>query len=145
MRPALAVLALAGLAGCGGGGDKGGDPAAYRKAGDAICTDYQAAIAKLGQPAKLTEIGPYIEKALPVLTSTVERIGRLDPPSDLRDEYETFRDAARQTVDRAEALRKAAGEANADEVQRLLDEAAQASRRRVGLARDAGLEACAQI
>jgi hypothetical protein len=143
VRAALVALALAGLAGCGGGA--GGDPEAYRKAGDAACTDYQQAIAGLAQPAKPTDLGPYIEKALPVLTRTVDRLEKLDPPGDLRDAYETFRNAARKTVARAEALRQAAQDADAGEVQRLLAEAAEASTKRVGLARDAGLEACAQI
>lgn len=143
MKRVLAV-GLVALAGCGGG-DEGGDPEAYRTAGDAICSDYQAAIAKLGQPTKVTEIGPFIAKALPVLTRTVGRIEKLDPPGDLRDEYDEFRDAARQTVERAQAIRKAAESADSDEVQRLLAEATKATERRVELARDAGLEACAEL
>jgi hypothetical protein len=139
------LLSLVVMAGCGGGDEKGGDPAAYRTTGDKICTDYQAAISKLGQPKGLTQIGPYIAKALPVLTRTVDRIEKLDPPGDLRDAYETFRDAARKTVDRAQALRTAAEDADADTVQRLLAEAAEASAKRKELAADAGLEACAEI
>lgn len=143
MRRGL-VVGLVALAGCGGGA-KGGDSAAYRKAGDAICSDYAAAIAKLGQPTAVAAIGPFIEKAMPILTRTVDRLGRLNPPSDLADEYAAFRDAARQTVDRAAAMRKAAGAADGTEVQRLLAAAAQASKRRVDLAHAAGLEACAKL
>jgi len=136
-------MALVVLAGCGG--DEGGDAATYERGGDAICADYRAEIAKLGQPTQVEEVGAYIAQALPVLTRTVERIEKLDPPTKLRDDYETFRDAARQTVDRANALRSAADAANADEVQRLLAEATKASERRRELARSAGLEACAEI
>jgi GAF domain-containing protein len=143
MRRLLAV-GLVTLAGCGGDGE-GGDAGAYRSSGDAICTDYRAAIAKLGAPTKVTEIGPYIEKALPVLTRTVARVEKLDPPSDLRDAFETFRDAAGQTLQRAEALRDAAQAADADEVQRLLAEATAATERRKDLARAAGLDACADL
>lgn len=144
MRRAVLTAALL-LAGCGGGGAKGGDKAVYQRAGDRICTDYRAAIAKLGQPAKITDLGPYISNAMPILQRTVSRIEKLDPPSDLRDEYATFRDAASQTVVRAQAMRAAAEKADAPEVQRLLKEAAQASARRKDLARAAGLQACASL
>lgn len=143
------LAGLVALAGCGSGGggssDKGGDPTAYKQSGDAICADYSAAIAKLGQPTAVSAIGPFIDKAMPILTRTVGRIEKLDPPSDLADQYAAFRDAARKTVDRAAAMRKAAEAADATEVQRLLAEAADASKRRVGLAHAAGLEACAKL
>lgn len=146
MRRAIAVAALAALlpAGCGGG-DPGGDPDKYAKDGDAICADYRVAIARLGQPTRLSEIGPYISDAMPVLTRTVARIERLDPPGDLRDAYDEFRDAARQTVDRAKALRDAASRADSDEVQRLLKEASAASQKRKALAESAGLKECASL
>ena len=140
---ALAAAALL-LAGCGGG-DKGGDKAAYQRAGDRICASYKTAIAKLGQPQQVSEIGPFITSAMPILRRTVGQIEKLDPPSDLRDQYATFREAARQAVDRAEATQKAAEAADSAEVQRLLGEAARASARRKGLARAAGLQACANL
>ena len=140
-RAALAALVL--LAGCGA--DEGGDAAAYEKAGNAICAEYETSIAKLGQPTQIEELGPYIAQALPLLTRIVERVEKLDPPAELREEYEAFRDTARQTVDRATALRSAAETADADEVKRLLAEATKAGERRVELARSAGLDACAEI
>lgn len=140
----LVLAGLVVLAGCGGG-DGGGDPAAYEKTGNAICTDYATAIAKLGQPAKISELGPYIEKALPILKRTVQRIDALDPPSNRADAFGVFREAADKTVARAEALRNAASEADSGEVQRLLAEANEASARRKDLAKDAGLEACAKL
>lgn len=145
MRRAAGLLALVVLAGCGGGNGGGGDRATYQRDGDAICRDYRTAIARLGQPLKVSEVGPYITKAMPVLTRTVTRIERLDPPSDLAGAYATFRDAAHETVGRARALRDAAGKADAPEVQRLLKEAAAASQRRQGLAEAAGLKECASL
>jgi len=140
-RAALAVLLL--VVGCGGA--NGGDRTKYVHAGNRICSDYDTAIGKLGQPTALGEIGPYIGKALPVLTRAVDRLHRLDPPADLAGRYATFMDAATATLDRAKALRAAAGRADAAEVQRLLKEATRAGRARVGLARAAGLEACAKV
>jgi hypothetical protein len=48
-------------------------------------------------------------------------------------------------VGRAEELQAAAQAADGDEVQRLLEEARAASKRRVELARAAGLQDCARI
>jgi hypothetical protein len=142
VRRALALGALA-LAGCGGGG--GGNKAVYVRDGDNVCARYQAAIGGLGQPTTLKEIGPYITKALPVLSKTVGELGRLKPPSELSGQFGKFFDHARQTLVRARALRSAAAKADATEVQRLLAEAAKASGARVKLATDAGLKTCAQV
>ena len=142
MRRAAALALLAFVAGCG---DEGGDKATYVKSGDRICNEYANDIAKLGQPDSLTEIGPYVTKAMPVLEKAVGRIEKLDPPSDLADEFEKFRDVARATVDRAERLQTAAAAGDSVEVQDLLDEAAKASQTRKGLADAAGLKACAKL
>lgn len=138
----IAVILLIALL---GSEEQGGDPKIYRTTGEAICRDYRAAIGKLGQPSKVTDIGPYIERALPVFARTVARIEKLDPPGDLRDAFAEFRDAVRAAVARAEAIRAAAAGSDGDEVQRLLAEAAKASERRRVLAGDAGLKACAEI
>ena len=122
------------------------ETAAYHERdGDAICADYRTAIARLGQPIKLAEIGTYLADALPVLERTAKRIERLDPPGELRDEYAAFRDAVRGTVDRAAQLREAATEADAEEVQRVLKASGEASKRREELARAAGLKECARL
>jgi hypothetical protein len=146
LRPACAAaLAAATLAAGCGGGDKGGDKAKYVRAGNAICARYSKDIAKLGQPTTLGEIGPYITKAMPIVSRTVGEIAKLDPPGDLKDAYETFRDAAQQTLDRATKLRNAADAGDGEQVRTLLREATAASKRRVGLARAAGLETCAKL
>lgn len=139
------MLAAVLVAGCGGGEEEGGDREAYVADGEAICSDYATAIGKLDQPVQLRDIGPYIAEALPVLGRTVERIAALDPPGELREGYDAFRTAAGRTVERAEALRAAAESSDGDEVTRLLEEAREASRDRVKLARAAGLEACARL
>ena len=142
-RAALGLAAAALLAGCGG--DNGGDKAKYVRDGNAICARYAKDIAKLGQPTTLGQIGPYITKAMPIVSRTVGEITKLDPPSDLKDAYETFRDAAQQTLDRAMKLRNAADAGDGEQVRTLLREATAASKRRVGLARAAGLETCAKL
>lgn len=143
MRRAAAAAAAMLLAGCGGG--EGGDRGIYERMAAAICTDYASAIARLGQPTRFDDIGRYLDDAMPVLTRAVERIERLEPPRDLAEEFDAFREHARETVERAQALRSAARRADSTEVQRLLTEAAAARRQRAELARAAGLERCASL
>ncbi|MDX6641486.1 MAG: hypothetical protein QOF12_2497 [Solirubrobacteraceae bacterium] len=130
------------LAGCGSSGPHL-SMAAYTRQGDAICSRYQADIHGLGQPTKLTDIGPFITKALPILERTVSALGGIHPPSDREAQYGKFLAAARGTVTRAKALRAAATKADAPTVQQLLGAAARASAPRAALARAAGLSACA--
>ena len=142
MKRAAALLCLAALAGCG---SSGGDKGVYVKTGDEICTAYANDIAKLGQPETLDQIGPYLTKAMPILERAAGKLQKLDPPSDLQDSYEKFRDAAKATVERANRLQDAAEAGDSVEVKALLAEAAKASSDRVALAKAAGLQACAKL
>lgn len=141
MRRAAVVLTLA-LAGCGSSGPHL-SKAEYVRRADAICGRYQAAITRLGQPTKISEIGPYIAKALPALSKAVDDLGRLAPPSDLESQFRKFMGAARDTVTRAKALRAAASAADGNQVQRLLNAAAKAGSGRTALAHAAAIDGCA--
>ena len=142
MRRASLAIAAAVLAGCGSGGPHLPKDV-YQRRADTICRRYQAEIAKLGQPTKLAEIGPFIQKALPVLDRTVHDLGRLAAPEGLDSQFGKFMDAARATVARARARRDAASNADGAEVQRILREAAKASSQRAALAKAAQLPGCA--
>ncbi len=87
---AFAVACALTLAACGGDDSDGGprlSEAAYKQRGDAICASYTKRIGALGRPDELTEIAPYIAKALPILSETVDRLGKLRPPKDLDEAY----------------------------------------------------------
>jgi len=142
-----AVMALAGataVAGCGDSGPPRMSKAAYEKRGTEICQGYLSQIAKLGRPDQLSEIAPYLAKALPILSATVDRLGTLRPPKDLDDEFSRYLDAMRATRKRAFDLRNAAARADGGAVQGLLTDAARAGRTTDDLARKAQLEACVQ-
>ena len=144
-----AAIALAGaVAVVGGGCDNDGPPrmskAAYERRGDAICTSYESRIRKLGRPDQLQEIAPYLAKALPILSETVDRLGALRPPKDLDDEFNRYLESIRATRKRAFDLRNAAARADGQAVQGLLGDAARAGRTTDELARKAQLQACVQ-
>lgn len=144
MRRAVAlVLAVTAVpaAGCGSSGPH--QPRAqYERRGDAICSRYTAAIGRLGRPAKLSDLGPYITKAVPLLSRTVGQLERLAPPDGGDDAHERFLEAARATLSRARDLRAAARRADGDAVQRLLGDAAKRSGELARAARATGLDAC---
>jgi hypothetical protein len=142
VRRAALLVALTALAGCGSSGPHLSQ-AAYIRQGNAICSHYETAIHGLSQPAKITDLGRFITQALPILQRTVTRLGRLRPPSERADAFGKFLAAARATVTRAKALRDAAAKADGPAVQSALHQATRASGPRAGLARAAGLAACA--
>lgn len=143
-RPlALVVLAAVVLAACGRSAGPQQPRAQYERRGNAICARYTKAIGELGQPAKLSDLGPYITKAVPLLARTVGELGRLAPPEGGDAANARFLGAARAALARARALRAAAGQADGAEVQRLLGEAARQSGTLARAARATGLDACA--
>lgn len=140
-------MALAGAMAIGGCGDSGPprmSKAAYERRGGAICANYLSQIAKLGRPDQLQEIAPYLAKALPILSETVDRLGALRPPKDLDDEFDRYLEAMRATRKRAFDLRNAAARADGQAVEGLLADAARAGRTTDELARKAQLQACVQ-
>ena len=141
---ALALAGALGVAGCGDSGPPRMSKADYeRRAGD-ICTSYLDRIRKLGRPTELTEISPFIAKALPILSETVDRLGTLRPPEEFDDEFGRYLDAMRATRKRAIDLRNAAARADGAAVEGLLADAARAGSTTDELARKAGLEVCVQ-
>jgi hypothetical protein len=118
--------------------------AAYQARGGAICTSYLSQIRKLGRPDQLQEIAPYLAKALPILSQTVDRLGALRPPKDLDEDFGRYLDAMRATRKRAFDLRNAAARADGQAVEGLLADAARAGTATDKLARKAQLPACVQ-
>ena len=146
-RRRAAVVALAGAVAVGGCGDSGPprmSKAAYERRGGAICANYLSQIRKLGRPNQLNEIAPYLAKALPILSETVDRLGTLRPPKDLDDQFSRYLDAMRETRKRAFDLRNAAARADGQAVEGQLADAARAGTATDELARKAQLPACVQ-
>jgi len=144
---AVALLCLGvvvALAGCGSSGPPRLSQSEYQRRAGQICSDYHARIRALGQPDKLTEVAPYIAKALPILSVAVDRLGRVRPPSDLADPYARYLEALRETRTRDLDLRNAAASADGATVQGLLADAARAGPATDRLARAAKLAACVQ-
>jgi hypothetical protein len=141
---ALAAAGALALAGCGDSGPPRLSKPEYQRRASAICTGYFARIKTLGTPDKFEAIAPYIAKAIPILSQTVDQLGRIRPPKDQSDAYGRFLAAIRATRERDVQLRNAAARADGRAVQSLLADAARAGPAADRLARAADLPACVQ-
>lgn len=104
-----AVGAAALIAGCGGGSDTSSADD-FRAQADEICADANERIGALTEPGPAAEVLPYLRAGLPIQAEELERIRALDPPEDLRADFEEAtdllqqrQDAIEQAADRIEA------------------------------------------
>jgi hypothetical protein len=144
LRRPLAGLAAVGaaalIAGCGGGSDTSSADD-FRAQADEVCADANERIGTLTEPGPPAEVLPYLQAGLPIQAEELERIRALDPPEDLRADFEEATDLLQQ---RQDAIQQAADriEAGEDpeavirdvgpEITRLRDEA-RAKARELGL------------
>jgi len=87
---ALVVLASAG---CGGGSGGGVSTDDYVAKADGICGDYQIRLSRIPRPAtgSATELGSYLERALPVAREQLDKLKKLERPSDESDRQDVER------------------------------------------------------
>jgi hypothetical protein len=147
-QAALAIVAVALLAGCGGGGG-GSSSSRLSKSeldskADAICDKYQKKINDVPSPKSLKEIPGYIDDVLPILREGTSKLSDLKPPADLEGTFDEWREIQRSQVDAAVALKKAAEKGDAAEVARIASEADTKDKRGNQLASQLGAKACAQ-
>jgi hypothetical protein len=118
MRRLLTVLVVIVLAcaGCGGGGDDGVSRDDYVAKADGICGDYQIRLARIPRPAtgSATELGSYLERALPIAREQLEKLKDLERPSDDADrrDIERLLVLLQQELDLNDAAQKAAAAGN---------------------------------
>ena len=93
-----AVGAAALIAGCGGGSDTSSADD-FRAQADEICADANERIGTLTAPGPAAEVLPYLRAGLPIQAEELERIRALDPPEDLRADFEEATDLLQQRQD----------------------------------------------
>lgn len=141
---ALTVTCAAVLAACGGGGDSGRLSAAeYRDQGNAACQRYEQAVKKLAQPSSLQDVSAYADDAREELASLVDQLEALDPPQDLQDRHDQLVALGRQSEDALGDLAEAGESQSKTQMTKALAAAANLDQRSDTLARDLGLNRCA--
>jgi hypothetical protein len=80
-RALFLLLALALVAGCGGGGERL-TRAEYASKADAICGKYNRQTKALQNPTTLKELANVADATLPILDNAIEELRALKPPED---------------------------------------------------------------
>lgn len=141
---ALTVICAAVLAACGGGGDSGRLTAdEYRSQGNAACQRYEQAVKKLAQPSSLQDVSAYADDAREELASLVDQLEALDPPQDLQERHDQLVALGRQSEDALGDLAEAGDSQSKTQMTKALAAAANLDQRSDTLARDLGLNRCA--
>jgi signal transduction protein with GAF and PtsI domain len=136
------VCGVAVLTGCGGdGGALSRDELVSRA--DAICTKYEERIDALAEPQSIEEVEALADQAKPIVEDGVDELARLQPPEDLEDEYDRWIGLNRESVDTIDELKEAAAAGDGARVQQVVQDADEKEREADALARQIGLDECA--
>lgn len=138
------VLAIV-VAGCGGGGG-GGDRLSkdeYVAQADAICKEVEQKGDAIEEPTSLEDVGRFVDEALPVFDDGLDRLRELRPPAELQDAVDDWLATGNETRDLLEELKDVAGDGDAAKVQELGGKGEDLDKKSDDLARQIGLEECA--
>jgi hypothetical protein len=141
----LLVAASAGLAACGG--DDDGQKTLSRQEliakGDALCREYNAKQAQLGEPKTTKQLADNGKKLLPVQEDIGRRFKRLRPPADQRPAFRRVI-AAQETLATLNGQRYAAAvRGDAQAVKAITAEFREAYTPYVKAAKEVGFKVCA--
>lgn len=121
---ALALLAAALVAGCGGGSSTAKlSHDDFVKKADAICADYNAKTAKLTRPSSYDAIARYAQELQRIAADAVGKFEGLNPPNDERAHWKAFARSGDRLVATAKHLEQAARKQDSAALGRILNEA----------------------
>jgi hypothetical protein len=142
----LAALALA-AAGCMGD-DEAVSREDYIAKADGVCGTYQVRLGRIPRPVTgdPTELGVFLERALPIAREQNEKLADLEKPSDgeTRDQVEQLLDLLDQELDFNEAAQRAASSGDRAALDNALQQASAVSAEAGQLAEQLGFVVCAR-
>lgn len=143
---AVASLAVAGAAGCGGDSSEQLDAAQLISKGDELCRQGQQHFAEIQakRPANATDAQEQTDELLDVATDELTDLRDLRPPEELRDSYESYLEARGRALELLEQGSDAAGNRDAEEYAKAQAEVTADQPARVKLAEAVGLKVCSR-
>ena len=136
---ALLVLALAACS----GGDGRLSKAEYTQQADAICTKYDAELAKLPAPQTIDALATMAVQAKTIAAEGAAKLRALEPPKELEKQADAWLALNDENVKDIESMRAAAAAGNRVKVQEIARDAQRNEAKADELARKLGLKACA--
>lgn len=138
----LVVAVVPFLAACGGGSDRLTREELISRA-EAICTKYEQKLAALAEPKSIADVETLAEQAKPIVEDGVEELGDLEPPKELEADYDRWIALNRDSVKSIDDLKEAAAAGDEAGVQNILQKTNAREQEADEVARNIGLDQCA--
>jgi hypothetical protein len=133
------------IAACGGGGGSQALSAEeFRQQADAICKDYEGQIKDLGSPSSLDELPAFVDKVIPIIEEGNAKLADLEPPDELAEDWGRAMELQNENLDVAHDLQDAIHDQDTARVQQDLTKLNATDQQSNEIARNIGLEDCAQ-
>lgn len=139
----LLIGALAAtLAGCGGGGDRLSKEEFVRQ--NETCQEFERKITALGEPENLGAVEGFADESAEIARDGREKLRDLEPPEDLAESYDRLVETLDEAILAIERIGEAAADGDESEVQRIAEESEQKDADSDRIARELGLDDCAE-
>jgi len=145
-RPLLAALAVVLLlAGCGGGsGPPRLSSTEFASRADDICRTYNRQSTAIARPTSLADLATAIDKLVPLLDQSVEKLKTLRPPKDEQADVDEWLAAVRRLEDDLRTVKEKATKKDAQGVQAALEAGDAHNKRSNSLAGKLGMTVCSK-
>jgi hypothetical protein len=138
-RAAVALLPVL-AAGCGGGGELSRSELVAK--GDAICARVNKQIAKEPDPKNAADLERLAKRTVEISGPAIEDMEALEPPSELKDEFEKFVASLKRQRDLTRQIGEAAGAGDTAKVQRIGSDAQKAQAEYASQTKKIGFKEC---
>ena len=145
-RPLFAALAVVALvAGCGGGSEAPRlSSAQFASRADAICRTYNSRSNAIAQPNSLAELATAINKLVPLLDQSIEKLQKLSPPKDEQADVDKWLAGVQRLEDDLRSVQASAAKKDEQGVRAALESGDAHNKRSNAMAAKLGLTVCSQ-
>ena len=142
----LSLLAAVSLAAAGCGDDEGDalSKEEFTSQANAICKKYEAESKTLGEPESIEEIPEFADKALALFDEQLGEMRELEPPEELKEDYDAFLKTGDESKKFVEDLKSAAESGDEQQIQQIGEQADEREKSSDALATKIGLTECAK-
>jgi chromosome segregation ATPase len=137
------VVAIALVAGCGGGGDGTRlTKQEYASQADAICGKYNRQVKELSNPRNLSELEKVADQTLSILANAINDLKKLNPPASEQAKADQWLSQVENLEEDLTEIRDRAKDRNRQAVRAVVPKAQEHNRRSNALATELGMTVC---